>query len=222
MIRGVLVATLLPALASAASLEPATLRAWERYIEATNTRMEQRLRPDKSFLWMDEAPERLARIRKGEIIVSAVGPQNPSKVPSGLIHDWVGAVFIPNASLKDTLAVLSDYARYKEIFQPMVIRSKVVATSDAKDRFSLVLTNTSSFLKTALETDYESCYVRIDDRRGYTVSRMTRIQEIEEVGTPGERLLREGEGTASFGGYSVLRVTRNVTGASMSSSKRLD
>src|SRR5437868_6200043 len=110
MIREVLVAMLLPVLASAASLEPATLRAWEEYIKATNTRMEQRLRPDKSFLWMDEAPDRLARVRKGEVIVSTVGPQNPSKVPSGLIHDWVGTVFIPNVSLKGTLAVLSDYA----------------------------------------------------------------------------------------------------------------
>jgi hypothetical protein len=75
-----------------------------------------------------------------------------------------------------------------------VTRSKAISTSDEKDRFSLVLTNTSSFLKTALDADYESCYVRVDDRRGYTISRTTRIQEIDQVGTLAERLLPEGEG----------------------------
>jgi len=208
MIRGVFMAIFLPGLASAASLEPATLRAWEEYIEATNVRMEQRLLPDKSFLWLDEAPDRLARVQKGDLIVSPIGPQNPRRVPSGLIHDWVGAVFIPNVSLKQTLAVLGDYARYKEIFQPTVILSKVIATSDAKDRFSLVLTNTSSFLKTVLDTDYESCYVRVDDRRGYTVSRTTRIQEIEDAGTPAERRLPEGEGHGLI--WQLFGITRYV------------
>jgi hypothetical protein len=208
VIRGVFIAILLPALASAASLEPTTLRAWEEYIQAANTRAEQRLRPDKSFLWVDEAPDRLARVRAGEIIVSPIGPQNPRRVPSGLIHDWVGAIFIPNVSMQDTLAVLSDYARYKEIFQPTVTRSKAIATSDAKDRFSLVLTNTSSFLKAMLDTDYESCYIRLDDRRGYTVSRTTRVQEIEQAGTPAERLLPEGEGRGLI--WRLFGITRYV------------
>jgi hypothetical protein len=179
---------------NAASLGPATLSAWEEYVESANIQMEQRLGSNKTFLWVDEAPERLARVRAGEVIVSPVGAQNPRKVPLGLIHHWVGAVFIPNVSIKDALAVVTDYAHYKEVYRPTVIDSKVIATGDAKDRFSVLLMNKSFFLKTALDTDYESCYVRLDDRRGYSVSRTTRIQEIEEYGAPSERVLREGEG----------------------------
>jgi hypothetical protein len=189
-----LLTLLFPRTVNAASLEPATLSAWEEYVESANMRMEQRLSPGKTFLWVDETPDRLARVRAGEIVVSPVGPQSPRRVPSGLIHDWVGAVFIPNVSLKDALAVLSEYARYKEFYQPTVIDSKVIATSEAKDRFSMLLMNKSFFLKTAIDADYESCYVRVDDRRGYSVARTTRIQEIEEYGAPAERVLREGEG----------------------------
>ena len=127
-------------------------------------------------------------------MVSPIGPHSPAKVPSGLIHDWVGAVFIPHASIKDARAILGDYAHYKEFYQPAVIDSKAIATSATKDRFSMVLMNKSFFLKTALDTDYESCYVRLDDRRGYAVSRTTRIQEVEEYGSPAEHALREGEG----------------------------
>ena len=70
-----------PAIA-AAGLEPATLKAWEEYVESANIRMEQRLRPGKTFLWADEAPERLARVRAGEVVVSPVSLQMPKRVPS--------------------------------------------------------------------------------------------------------------------------------------------
>src|SRR5690242_19333361 len=98
---GAFIATLLPGLVGAASLEPATLGAWEEYVKATNTRMEERLHQAKSFLWVDESFDRLTQVRNGEISVSPVGLQNPRRVPSGLIHDWIGAVFIPNVSIKD-------------------------------------------------------------------------------------------------------------------------
>src|ERR1700682_1727325 len=81
----------LPAAINAASLEPATLKAWEEYVEAANVRMEQRLSTGNDFLWVDEDSERLAKVRAGQVLVSPIGPQNPKKVPSGLIHDWMGA-----------------------------------------------------------------------------------------------------------------------------------
>jgi len=180
--------------ANAAMLEPATSKAWEEYVESAAMRMERRLAPGKAFLWVDEASDRLARVRAGEIVVSPIGPQNPKRVPSGLIHDWVGAVFIPHATLKGMLQVMRDYARYKDLYVPSVVDSKVIATGEAKDRFSMRLAYQSLLFKTALDTDYESCYVLVDDRRAYSISRTTRIQEIEEYGGPAQRTLHEGEG----------------------------
>jgi hypothetical protein len=168
--------------------------------------MEQRLRPGNAFLWVDEAPEGLARVRAGEIVLSPIGPQVPKRVPSGLIHDWVGAVFIPNATLKDVLQVARDYGRYKELYQPTVIASKAIATSDAKDRFSMLLISNSYLPKTALDADYESCYVQVDDRRAYSVTRATRIQEIEEYGTPTQQVLHEGEGNGII--WKLFSITR--------------
>jgi hypothetical protein len=78
------------------------------------------------------------------------------------------------------LQVVYDYARYKEFYQPTVIDSKAIATGEGKERFSMLLTNKSLFLKTVLDTDYESCEIHVDDRRVYGVTRTTRIQEVEE------------------------------------------
>lgn len=184
----------LPGTMHAASLDATTLRAWEAYIELASKRMEQRLTPGQTFLWIDEGQDRLARVRAGEIVVSQLTPRNSRRVPSGLIHDWIGAAFIQHATLKDVLEVVRDYARYKDFYQPTVIDSKAIATGEATDRFSMRLINKSLFLKTALDSDYESCYVQVDRGRGYGISRTTRIQEIEEFGAPGQRTLDEGEG----------------------------
>src|SRR6202035_2425896 len=113
-----LITLALPAAVNAASLEPATLKAWEEYVESANGRMEQRLSPGSVFLWVDEDSERLEKVRAGQIVVSPVGPQSPKKVPSGLIHDWMGAAFIADVTLQDVLQVVRDYGRYKEIYLP--------------------------------------------------------------------------------------------------------
>ena len=83
---------LFPGAVNAASLEPATLKAWTEYVESANKRMEQRLYPGNIFLWIDEAPDRQVSVRAGEIIVLPVSPKMPRRIPSGLIHDWIGGL----------------------------------------------------------------------------------------------------------------------------------
>jgi hypothetical protein len=198
--------TLLPATINAASLEPTTLKAWEAYVESAKIGMEQRLSPGGVFLWVDEEPERLARVRAGEIVVSPVGPQNPKKVPSGLIHDWVGSAFIAGVTLQDVLRVARDYGQYKELYPPTVVDSRVIDTGETKDRFSMLFLHKSTFLKTALDADYETSYARVDDRRLYSVSRATRIQEIDEYGSRAQRILPEDEGRGII--WRLFSITR--------------
>jgi len=200
------VTLLSPAAAHGAHLEPVTSQVWENYVQSATDRMEHRLSPGQSFLWVDEAPDRLARVRAGEVVVSPAGPEVPKKVPSGLIHDWVGAVFVPNVSLSDAQSVVRDYARYKDLYHPSVIDSKVISRADDKDRFSMRFLNKSILLKTAFDADYESCSTQVDERRLYTVSRTTRVREIEDYGSSGQRAFAEGEGHGII--WSLFAITR--------------
>ena len=202
----VLAICLVPVKASAANLKPETLQAWEEYIEAAAAHMQARLNSDGSFLWTDEAPDRGARLRNGEIVVSPAGPHIPLRVPSGLIHHWIGAVFIPNATLHDVLPIVRDYGRYKEIYHPAVIDSRTIATGESEDRFSMVLMNKSVISKTALDSDYRSSYFRVSDQRCYSVSETTRIQEIAGYGTSGQRTLPVDEGTGLI--WRIYGITR--------------
>jgi hypothetical protein len=185
------------AVSNAAELKEETLKLWDEYVRAADSHMQERLPAGKHFLWIDEAPDRRRQTRSGEILVSGVGPHNPRRVRSGLIHHWIGATFIPNTKLDDVFAVVRDYSRYKEFYKPAVIDSKPVSQAGAHDKFSMLLLNKAVLKRTALESDYESSYFQVDVKRWYSVASATRVQEIEDYGESGERKLPLNEG----GGY---------------------
>src|SRR5271157_5981933 len=64
-----------PAASNGAELKDETLKAWDAYIQTANSQMGDRLHGH--FLWVDEEPDRAARVRAGEILVSSVGQKIP-------------------------------------------------------------------------------------------------------------------------------------------------
>jgi hypothetical protein len=184
-----------PAVSSAAELASETLQAWQDYIGSANLRMEERLHGRLPFLWVDESADRSHRVRAGEVLVSPAGDHSPIRVPKGLIHDWIGATLIPNAGLEDIFAVVRDYDRYREFYKPLVIDSKSLGVDGTDHRFSLLMLNKSLFAKTALASEWSDRYTRVDDRRWYSIAYSTRVEEIAEYGSPGERKLPRNEGS---------------------------
>jgi hypothetical protein len=128
------------------------------------------------------------------------------KVPSGLIHDWLGVGFVRNVKIEDIVRVLRDYDRYKEIYRPGVIDSMSRGTEGLKDLFSMRLANRSVVAKTALDTDCEASYIRVDDRHWYGFSNTTRIQEVDKFGTPKERTLPVDQGAGLI--WRLSSITR--------------
>jgi hypothetical protein len=185
---------ILMAPAHAGTLRPETVAAWNTYIQQVDRGLQERLCNGGRFLWAFEEDGRAARVRNGEILVVQAPGQNPHKVPNGLIHHWIGVVFVPKVKLDDVINVTRDYDRYKEFYTPYVVDSKSIYRSGMDDRFSMRLMNRSFFLKSALDADYRSKIVRLDDHHSYSVAETTRVQEIEEHGEPGEHSLPEGHG----------------------------
>jgi hypothetical protein len=178
----------------AATLTEETKAAWDAYIQEANAAMQARLQPGAHFLWLDDEPGRAEEIRRKGLYIAPVGPHIPKAVPSGLIHDWLGVGFLPNVKIEDILKILRDYDRYKEIYKPGVIDSISHGTDGVKDLFSMRLVNKSAVAKTALDTDCEASFFRVDDHHWYGVSNTTHIQEVDKFGTPAQRTLPEDQG----------------------------
>jgi hypothetical protein len=184
-----------PLMLSAADLNQQTLNAWDEYILGINSQMKDRATGGSSFLWIDEAPGRRDRVRQGEILVEPASKDTPEKVPQGLIHNWLGAIFIPNATLISVFAMLNDYGHYDQIYNPAVIDAKLLNVSGAMRKFSLVLAEKAPFVTAAIASEYVSQNVRLDKHRWYTVTYSTRIQQIDNFGRPGAHELPPDQGT---------------------------
>lgn len=199
--------------ADAASLKPEAVKAWEDYLESASGVMQERANAPLGFLQMDATPAVAAKVHRGQIVVSPAAPHIPRKVPSGLIHDWIGTAFLANMTIKDVVAIVRDYPKYAEVYAPHVLEPKVISTSETVDLFSVVLMNKSVLSKTALDCDYETTFVRVDDRRMYSVTQAKRIQEIADYGTAKQHTLPEGEGTGLIWRlYSVSRFEEREDG----------
>jgi hypothetical protein len=204
---------LLPLHARAASLKPETVAAWDDYVQSVSIGMQARARSHGSFLWTYEEPERIAKVLNGEVVIGPAPGASPRRVPGGLIHHWIAATFLPNAKLSDILEVIHAYDRYQEFYRPSVIASETLGRDNSNDYFSMLLMNKAFFLKTALDADYQVTNVRLDDRHFYSVSRTTRVQEIEDYQQADERRLPEGEGSGYIWKlFSIVRLEERAEG----------
>jgi hypothetical protein len=167
-----------------AELSPETLTAWDAYVHAQNARVAEYSKATP-FLWSDRSPDRLRRLHNGEMVVATFG-ENPHSVPNGLIHHWVGAVFLPGARLDDVLSVVRDYSRYQTFYAPNVIESRVLRQTDTEDTFSLRMLNKTAVARFALDADFQGSYTRLDQNKWYGISYTTRVREVENYGLANE------------------------------------
>jgi len=176
-------------ISTAAQLQPVTLLAWGAYLKEADVRVEQRIAGRQPFLWTDETADREARVRGGEIVIAPVVNHGVEGVPDGLIHDWIGAIFIPGATIDSLLAVVHDYDRYQRMYRPAVTASKTLACAGARQQFQMVWQRRILFVNAAVEGHYQARDVIVDARRGYSVADSVEIREIERYGQADAHLL---------------------------------
>src|ERR1700682_6497039 len=111
---------------SAAQLSAKTTASFDRYVTATEARIAKELRPDGTFLSIDALPADARKnsydqLKRGEILVERLETKQPgvsADVPDGMLHHWVGLVFIPGATMASALPVVQDYNHRAELYKP--------------------------------------------------------------------------------------------------------
>ena len=177
-----------PGQSGASELKEQTQVAWDNYVHSARARAEACTK-ESHFLRISDVPERQRDVQAGEIVVWREGSGHETEVPHGLIHHWMGAVFIPNVTLAHVLGVTRDYAHYTEIYKPAVLESKELSVTGNDDRFSMLLMQKVLFVNAAMKGEYETQYVQVDTKRWYSISRSTRLQAIEKFGQPDMQML---------------------------------
>jgi len=176
----------MPQTAQMVQLKSETLRAFEGYIRDAEAEMEQTLQT--SFLWEDASLERTQRLRQGAILAQLWPKQGLVRVTDGLIHDWIGAAWIPGVTAEQTIRLVQDYNNHKNIYSPEVIDSKLVSRRGSDFKIFLRLLK-KKIITVVLDTYHDVHYSSLDRNRWLCRSYTTRILEVEHAGTPDEIIM---------------------------------
>jgi hypothetical protein len=190
---------------SAANPSPAKLRTetvgvFDRYVVLTEERNEMEQKHGSALLWMDSLPEprraeAYAALKRGEVQIhplSTLDNGRPIVCPGGMIHHWVGVVFIPGAKLEDVLGILQDYDHHSRYYAPDVERSKI--ESHEGDHFRVFLRfRRHKVITVVLDTEHEVRYFHDAPGLAHSRSSAARIAEVENPGKSGEREKQPGD-----------------------------
>ncbi len=188
----VAVVLLVGGLARAVDLRPATNAAFDRYVQLSEQRMQEELQSGP-FVWVDGLPvqerEGLSeRLKRGEVVTQRLETLDRGasiSVPGGLIHHWMGLVFIPGVSLKQILDLLQGYDDHSRLYAPRVLRSKLIQHDGDDFKVYLRLRETK-VVTVVLDTEYDVHYSRLDAARAYSRSCSTSMVEVDNAGKPDE------------------------------------
>jgi hypothetical protein len=178
----------------------AAYRAFDRYIQLTEERVLRELAPGGAFLHVDSlsADDRdaaYAKLRGGDVRIEALTTLDRGEkiVCSGcMIQHWVGIIFIPCATLNQTLELMQDYDHQAEFYAPDVTRAKILSHSG--DDFSVFMRfHRAMVITVVLDTEHRVHYQRIDATHAASRAVSTRVQEVGHAGAAGERDLAEGQ-----------------------------
>jgi hypothetical protein len=167
-------------------LKAETVAAFDRYVQATEARIDAELKRPGEFLYVDGLPEAQRdqirqQLKSGQIYMAPLVTRDASgdemTAPDALIHHWLGAVFIPGATLAQVISVVQDYDHHQEWYRPEVIRSRLLSRegNDFKIYYRL---RKQKVITVTLDTEHDVRYFPVDATHEDSRSVSTRIQEV--------------------------------------------
>ena len=109
---------------ASAGQQQRTTEAFNLYLASAEARITRARGKSSTFLAMDSLPSVqrdgiMSQLRRGEVVIERQG-ETPTDIPGGLIHDWVGTVFIPKVTVAQVLALIQDYDHTRHYYSPDV------------------------------------------------------------------------------------------------------
>ncbi len=164
--------------------KPAAISKFDSYVTAVEGRLEKQHQSGKDFL----VPQDRARLCAGEQIIEQVMPSVGNDLPGAMLHHWRGTAFVPGATATDFARLMKDFAAYPKIYDPQVTHVRVATRQE--NHFQVEMrTRQKHVITVVTDLDLDVTFGRLDAQHGYSLSRSTKISEIDSPGTPRERAL---------------------------------
>ncbi len=175
--------------APGSSLQNDTRETFAKYADDAEKELVERRNGVLSFFREAGLPANQAALSRGDKVITNLNDKD--ETPGGIIHDWIGAVFIPGVRLENVVDTLLDYDSHDEIFSEVI-------DSRLENRSGNLLTVYMRFKKKEIitvvtDTRHEATLYPISGNKAQIFSRSTKINEVENFGKTNETVLPEGE-----------------------------
>jgi hypothetical protein len=171
---------------------PEAIAAFNAYGGTVESRLAQQHRSAGTFLAASGPANETAGLGSGEYFVERLTPAPGAEFCGSLLHHWRGTAFVPGATTADFERLMQSFQAYPQHFAPQVLQAALIAHSGDRMQASMRVRQ-KHILTAVLDTTYDITYGQLDEQHGYSVSRSTRIAEIDSPGTASERALNASE-----------------------------
>lgn len=179
------------------TLSPQTREHFNQYVAGHEPRIAAGGRQQRALPWMGDAD--LARVRKGELVIRAAAGDGTSDLPDGMVHDWIGGIFLPGTTVQKASTFLQNYAEHKRWY-PEIVDSKLVSgnTSAAKGWWLL---KRKKVITVVMRAELTSRFEQVSPQHGYIHSATDKIIEVAHYGKPEQKEYPAGKGHGFLWGF---------------------
>ena len=146
-------------------LNPKTDQAFDDYRKAAEAKL-------------DGHPRFPSRLQPGQVEIVPTNKVGSMDVKDGMIHDWTAAIVVPGVTVDKALAVLQNYAEYKNVYRGDVTDSKLLRHDGGLWQIHLRMVKKQIFT-VVLNGDFDVQYLALGNNRWSILSRSTRIAEMD-------------------------------------------
>lgn len=175
------------------TLKPQTVTAFTSYTDQVEGQLNQRWSGKRAFLQLDEDPAEKRKVLSGALLIEPDLQPNPRSIPDGLIHDWYGAVYIPNCDMGRVLKVLQDFNHHAAIY-PQIIKSHLIRRDGNAFTGYWRIEQKGQIVPAVFDVTQTARYSEIEPGKWTESSHADDIQAVEALGSSKERTLPAGEG----------------------------
>lgn len=188
--------------APAETLQKTTMKQWDDYVHNTELWRTKSAKDPRSYDISNLANQSTVDgWKSGKLVVWPYWGKPFIHIHEGLIHDWVGIVFIPKATIHDVIFTSRNYYGYPEMYKPTGIYAKPdsmysedITLPYREDIFTMVVSQKTSMVTATIDGEYDVRFFKVDDKHWYSIMQSTRLQAIDNYGKDGEKIYPIDEG----------------------------
>ncbi len=160
------------------NLNPESVREFEGYQVMVDRELSERTHGQRPFLWIDEHPEDKRKAAGGEIVTLPLTGGGGRNVTDGLVHDWVGAMYLRGLKLDAVTRFLLDTEHHARVY-PEVTRSSVLSRS-ANQKVTRLRIEKEKVFTVVLDIDYDNQWEELPPGRWTMSARSRNVTEIDQ------------------------------------------